>query len=282
MKKNKISYTKKELFWKILLTAALLLIAIMMVFPIAWMLSASFKHENVVFNIPIEWIPKQPTLSNFITAFTDFPYIHWYMNTIMVTIMVVILVLTVSSLAGYAFAKLEFSGKNIIFMLFISTMMIPVQVRIIPQFVIFKHLHLINTLASVYMPWMFNAFSIFMMRQFFMSIPNELIEAARIDGSGEFKTFFKVVIPLAKSQLSALLILAFTWGWNDYFGPLVYISDINKQVLSVGIGTFKGQYSSNFAVQMAGATLALIPIVIVYLCAQKNFIEGIALSGVKG
>lgn len=114
------------------------------------------------------------------------------MNTIMVTIMVVILVLTVSSLAGYAFAKLEFSGKNIIFMLFISTMMIPVQVRIIPQFVIFKHLHLINTLASVYMPWMFNAFSIFMMRQFFMSIPNELIEAARIDGSGNLKHFLRL------------------------------------------------------------------------------------------
>ena len=115
-----------------------------------------------------------------------------------------------------------------------------------------------------------------------MSIPNDLLEAARIDGSGEYRTFFKIVMPLAKSQLAALFILSFTWGWNEYFGPLVYISDPQKQVLAVGIASFKGQYSNNFAVQMAGATLALVPIIVVYLCAQKHFIEGIALSGVKG
>jgi len=166
--------------------------------------------------------------------------------------------------------------------MFIATLMIPMQVRIIPQFMMFKAFDMINTHWTITVPWMYNAFSIFLMRQFFMSIPDELIEAARIDGSNAYRTFWEVVLPLAKPSLTALTVLSFTWGWNAYFGPLIYISDTNKQVLSVGIATFKSQYAENFATQMAGATLALVPIIIVYLFAQKQFIEGIALSGVKG
>lgn len=267
---------------RVLLTALLVIVGILMVFPILWMLSASFKFESDVFKIPIEWIPAHPNFDNYRMALTEFPYINWYMNTIISTACIVFLVLFISSLSGYAFAKMNFAGKNIIFSLFIATMMIPAQVRTIPQFIIFQKMGLINELPSIILPWAFNAFSIFMMRQFFMSIPNDLLEAARIDGSGEYRTFFQIVLPLAKAQLSALFILSFTWGWNEYFGPLVYISDPKKQVLSVGIASFKGQYSNNFAVQMAGATLALIPIIGVYLFAQKYFIEGIALSGVKG
>ncbi|MGV8979734.1 carbohydrate ABC transporter permease [Clostridium sp.] len=267
---------------KVTLTAILAIVGSIMVFPIAWMISASFKFESDVFKMPIEWIPKNINLDNYKIAITQFPYINWYINTIVITAGIVFVVLFIGSVSGYAFAKLDFKGKNIIFIMFISTMMIPVQVRIIPQFMMFNSLGIINTRLSVVLPWMYNAFAIFLMRQFFSSIPNELIEAARIDGCNEYRIFLKIVLPLAKSQLSALFILAFTWGWNDYFGPLVYISDPLKQVLSVGIASFKGQYSSNFAVQMAGATLALIPIIIVYLLAQKNFIEGIAMSGVKG
>lgn len=273
---------KREIAGKAVITLFLAIVGIIMVFPIAWMISASFKYESDVFRVPIEWIPKNPNFENYITAFTDFPYINWYINTIIATAGIVFLVLFVSSLSGYAFAKMNFKGKNLVFMLFIATMMIPVQVRTIPQFLIFQKMGLINKLPSIILPWAFNAFSIFMMRQFFMSIPNDLLEAARIDGSGEYRTFFKIVMPLAKSQLAALFILSFTWGWNEYFSPLVYISDPKKQVLAVGIASFKGQYSNNFAVQMAGATLALLPIIIMYLCAQKHFIEGIALSGVKG
>lgn len=273
---------KKEIAVKLFITLFLIIVGIVMVFPIAWMISASFKFESDVFRVPIEWIPENPNFENYITALTDFPYINWYINTIIATACIVFLVLFVSSLSGYAFAKMNFKGKNLIFMLFIATMMVPVQVRTIPQFLIFQKMGLINELPSIILPWAFNGFSIFMMRQFFMSIPNDLLEAARIDGSGEYRTFFKIVMPLAKSQLAALFILSFTWGWNEYFGPLVYISDTKKQVLAVGIASFKGQYSNNFAVQMAGATLALVPIIVVYLCAQKHFIEGIALSGVKG
>lgn len=274
MKKNKIK--------KIILTVLLGLFGIVMVFPIFWMISASFKYEGDVFKVPIEWIPKNPNYSNYLDAIQNFPFLDWYKNTICVTFLVVFLVITVSTAAGYAFAKLNFKGKNLIFAIFISTMMIPVQVRIIPQFLFFQKVGLINTVYSVALPWMFNAFSIFMMRQFFTSIPNDLLEAARIDGCNEYITFFRIVLPLAKSQIVALLILAFTWGWNEYLSPLIYINDVKKQVLSVGIASFKGQYSANFAVQMAGATLALVPIIVIYLFAQKHFIEGIALSGVKG
>lgn len=263
-------------------TVLLAVLGVVMVFPLAWMISASFKYESDVFQMPIVWIPETLNTSNYVAAVTEFPFAHWYMNTALVTVYIVFFVLFVSTLAGYAFAKLNFAGRDIIFFLFIATMMIPVEVRIIPQFMIFKSLGLINNLLSVALPWMFNAFSIFLMRQFFTSIPDDLIHAARIDGCNEYTTFLKIILPLAKSQITALFILAFTWGWNEYFSALIYINDPLKQVLSVGIASFKGQYSTNFAVQMAGATLALIPIIVVYFFAQKHFVEGVALSGVKG
>lgn len=273
---------KKELLNKCLLTAFLGILGIVMVFPIIWMVSASFKYESDVFKMPFELIPSRICMDNYQAAVTEFPFVQWYTNTFISTMCIVFLVLFISSLSGYAFAKLNFKGKNFVFMLFISTMMIPIQVRIIPQFMMFKSLGMINKLSSIIVPWAYNAFAIFLMRQFFTSIPDEIIEAARIDGASEYRTFFTIVMPLAKSQLMALLILAFTWGWNEYFGPLVYINDPLKQVLSVGIASFKGQYSANYAVQMAGATLALIPIIVVYLIAQKHFVKGIAMGAVKG
>ncbi|MFE0400129.1 carbohydrate ABC transporter permease [Paenibacillus lactis] len=273
---------RREGLSMLILTLMLAVFGVLMVFPLAWMMSASLKYESEVFKMPIEWIPSKINVSNYITAMTEFPFLNWYMNTALVTLYIVCLVLSVSTIAGYAFAKLEFKGKDVIFMIFIATMMIPVEVRIIPQFMIFKSLGLMNNVISVALPWMFNAFSIFLMRQFFTSIPNDLLQAARIDGCNEYSTFFRIVLPLAKSQITALFILAFTWGWNEYLSPLIYISDVNNQVLSVGIASFKGEYSTNFAVQMAGATMALVPIIIVYLFAQRHFVEGIALSGVKG
>lgn len=264
------------------LSMVLGVIGIAMILPILWMVSSAFKYESDVFKIPMQWIPDYVNLNNFKTAVTDFPYFTWYFNTFKTTIIVVLVTLLFSSMSGYAFAKLKFKGKDFIFFLFIATLMIPVQVRVIPQFMMFKSWDMINKHWTITLPWIYNGFSIFLMRQFFTSIPNELIEAAKIDGSNDYWTFFKVVLPLAKPSLSALGILSFTWGWNAYFGPLIYISDTAKQVLAVGIASFKAEYSNNFSVQMAGSTLALIPIIIVYLIAQKQFIEGIALSGVKG
>lgn len=273
---------QKKLTIKVLLTTILGAVGLAMVLPVVWMLSSSLKYEADVFKMPMEWIPKYLNLNNYSTALSETDYFLWYFNTAKTTIMIVLLVLFFSSLSGYAFAKLKFKGSNVIFFLFISTLMIPMQVRIIPQFMMFRAWDQINTHWPIVLPWMYNGFAIFLMRQFFMTIPDDLLEAARIDGANEYKTFWTVVLPLAKSSLVALTVLSFTWGWNAFFGPLIYISDSTKQVLAVGIASFKSEYSENFATQMAGATLALIPIIVVYLLAQKQFIEGIALSGTKG
>lgn len=278
LKQNKMKKTPSDIALSIILFG----IGLLMVLPMFWMFSTSFKYEADVFAMPIEWIPSNPTINNYVTIFQEFPYLTWLKNTVFTTACIVFLVLTFSSLAGYAFAKLDVIGKNIVFFLFVSTMMVPAEVRVIPQFMLYQKLGLINTHASIIVGWSYSAFAIFMMRQFFMSVPDELIEAARIDGSGEFRTFFTIVLPIAKSQLAALGLLAFTWGWNQYFAPLIYINKTNMQVLSVGIASFKSTYGNNFALQMAGASLALIPMIVVYLLAQKQLIEGIATSGIKG
>lgn len=204
------------------------------------------------------------------------------MNTLKITFLIVVSTLMFASLSGYAFAKLQFKGKNIIFFSFIATLMIPVEVRAIPQFMFFRAFGLINTHYAVVLPWIYNSFAIFLMRQSFITVPDELIEAAEIDGCSEYRTFWQVAFPLVKPSLIALTILSFTWGWNDYFGPLIYINDVNKQVISVGIASFKTEYADNFGAQMAGASLALIPVIIVYISAQKYFVEGAILSGIKG
>ena len=274
--------TFKQILFKTIISLILGVIGIAMALPILWMTSSSFKYESDVFKMPMEWIPSYLNLNNYIFAVTEFPYFQWYFNTIKVTFFIVGSTLLFSSLAGYAFAKLKFRGRNVIFSLFISTLMIPTQVRIIPQFMFFRMCGFIDTHYAIILPWVYNSFSIFLMRQFFMSIPDDLIESARIDGCNEYRTFWQIVLPLANSSLVALTILSFTWGWNFYFGPLIYINDINKQMLSVGIATFKSEYTDNFGTQMAGATLALLPVITVYMLAQKHFIEGIALSGIKG
>ncbi|MFI3173060.1 MAG: carbohydrate ABC transporter permease [Eubacteriales bacterium] len=273
----------REFIKKLIVTIILALGAIVMVMPVVWMLSTSFKLETEVFRFPIEWIPANPTIDNYIKAFTQFNYSYWYMNTIRNAIIIVVSTLIVSSLSGYAFAKINFKFKNVIFLMYIAALMIPQEVRLIPQFILYRTLGLTNTMWAVVLPWMlFTGFSIFFMRQAFMVIPDELVEAAKIDGAGIFRIYSQICLPLVKTSLIALGVLSFTWGWNDYTGPLVYISDSKKQVLSVGIASFRAQYATNFALQMAGATLALVPVIVVYLIGQRYFVEGIASSGIKG
>lgn len=273
----------KKLINKLIKTTILALGGVLMLMPVVWMISTSFKTEGEVFKFPIQWIPENATLANYVRVFEQFPYWNWYLNTARNTILIVIFGLLFASMAGFAFAKINFKGKNLIFLIYISGMMIPSEIRLIPQFLMYKNLGLLNTMWAAVLPWIFFVgFSIFFMRQAFMSIPDELIEAAKIDGSGIVGIYLKICLPLVKSSFMALGILTFTWGWNDYTGPMIYISDLEKQVLSVGIASFKAQYSANYALQMAGASLGLIPIIIVYLIAQKHLIEGVASTGIKG
>ncbi len=273
---------QRERIKKAILFVFMLLVGIIMIIPLVWMISTSFKNEADVFNTPIEWIPNPVTLYNYERVLTDFPFVTWIFNTVWSTSWIVLVILLFGSLSGYAFAKLDFKGKGIIFLLFVSTMMIPIEVRLIPQFQMYQAMGIINTWLTLVLPWSFCAFAVFLMRQFFMSIPEELLEAARIDGAREAHIFFKIAFPLARPQLAALGILAFTWGWNQYLSALIYIRDIDKQILAVGIALLKDNMAENYGMQMAGATIALLPIIILYLILQKQFIEGVALSGVKG
>lgn len=272
---------RRELIRGISLSAILIFFGIVMVAPLFWMASASFKYETDVFAFPFILIPDPITLTNYQSLLFSFPYEKWYMNTLISTSGIIGLTLLFGSISGYAFAKLHFAGKNVVLAIFLSSMMIPVQVRLIPQFIMYRQWGIIDTLWCIVLPWAYNSLAIFLMRQFFTSLPDELMQAARIDGCSEYGIFAKIALPLAKSQLVALGVIAFQWGWNDYLGPLVYIGDTNKQILSVGIASVKGEYSSNFGVQMAGATLALIPVIVLYLFAQKHFVQGIAMTGIK-
>ncbi len=284
MDSSKMSKQRKDaLLWKTIRTILLTIGAIAMISPVAWMVSTSFKFEPDVFRFPIEWIPSNPTLSNYEKVLTGFEYDKWYFNTTRNTLLIVASTLAVSSMAGFAFAKLNFKFKNVIFMMYLAALMIPAEVRLIPQFIMYRNLGLTDTMWAVVLPWMlFTGFSIFFMRQAFMVVPNELMEAAKIDGCGYLRIYSIICLPLVKTSLVALAVLSFTWGWNDYTGPLVYISTSSKQVLSVGIASFKAQYAANYAMQMAGATLALIPVICMYLVGQKHFVEGIASAGIKG
>jgi len=274
-----IEFIKKK---NIILSIILLLFSLIMALPVFWMVSAAFKYESEIFDFPIKWIPDYLYLDNFKTVFNDFPYMNWYANTLVVTFFIVICTLIVSALAAYAFARMDFTGKGTIFAIYIATLMIPLEVRIIPQFLVFKELNLINTHMALVLPWLFNGFAIFLLRQFFVSIPFELSEAAKIDGCSEFRTFIQIILPLAKPALMSLTIITFTWSWNSYMPPLIYINSSTKQLISVGITTLRSQYVENFGGQMAGASLALIPVILVYLLAQKYFVEGVALTGIKG
>ncbi len=264
------------------LTIGLMVLSIIMALPLVWMISAAFKYETDIFTYPIQWIPQYLHLDNFRLIFQEFPYGGWYMNTLKVTALVVVFTLVVSAMAAYAFARMEFRGRAILFSLYIATLMIPLEVRIIPQFIFFKELKLLDTHTAVVLPWLFNGFAIFLLRQFFMSIPLDLSSAAKIDGASEFRVFWQIILPLAKPALMALTIITFAWSWNSYMPPLIYINSTAKQLVSVGITTLRSQYIDNYGAQMAGASLALIPVIVVYLCAQKYFVEGVALSGVKG
>ncbi len=280
---SNFSHTTRNLILKIVKTVLLAMLAVLMVIPVVWMLSASFKFEADVFGFPIQWIPENATLQNYEKAITDFPYFNWYINTLRNTIFIVCGMLLTSSMAGFSFAKLNFKGKNIIFLVFVAALMIPGEMRLIPQFLSYRELNILDTMWSVTLPWvLFVGFAIFFMRQAFMVVPNELIEASKIDGCGFLKIYYRICLPLVKNSLVALGILAFTWGWNDYTSPLIYLRTPENFVLSVGIASFRSQYAQNFALQMAGASMALIPIIVVYLVAQKYFITGIATAGIKG
>ena len=265
-----------------LLYVVLLILTAAMLIPFVWMLSASLKLDKDVFVFPIQWIPDNPRWMNYIDIWTKIPLLTFVGNTIKITLIVTFLQLLTSSFAAYAFAKLKFKYKDTLFMAYIATIAVPWQVYMVPQFMMMRNFGLNDSHLAIIFLQAFSAFGVFMMRQFYQGIPDELCEAARIDGMTEYQIYSKIMLPLSKPALSTLTIFTFVNTWNDFLGPLIYLKTESKKTLQLGLKMFISQYSSEYGLIMAASVLSLIPVLIVFLSLQKYFVEGIAATGVKG
>lgn len=266
----------------VLIYAALILMAFIMLIPFAWMLSASLKLEKDVFSFPIVWLPAKLQWNNYGEIWRKVPLLTGFLNTAKLTMFTTVLQLLTSSFAAYAFAKLEFKGRDTLFMMYVMTISIPWQVYMVPQYKLMTWLGLTDSHLGLILMHAFTAMGVFLMRQFFVSIPNELLEAARIDGLSEHGIWRKLMLPLSKPAIATLCITSFTFEWNDFMGPLIYLSSQKKKTIQLMLRMFNTQYSSNYAQIMAAATVALIPVLILFVFLQRYFVEGVASSGIKG
>jgi multiple sugar transport system permease protein len=253
-----------------------------MLLPFVWMLSASLKLDKDVFRFPIQWIPQVPQWGNYMRIWIQIPFLTFFTNTAKLTVIITFLQLFTSSFAGYAFAKLEFKGRDIIFLAYIASIAIPWQSYMVPQFIMMRRLDLVDTHTSLILLQAFSAFGVFLMRQFFISIPNDIIDAARIDGLSEYGIYFRIMLPLSKPALATLTIFTAVFVWNDFMGPLIYLNTQALKTIQLGLRLFIMQYSANYALIMAASLVSLIPVVILFLAFQRFFVEGIASTGVKG
>lgn len=285
LKNTEISEKPGKKKKKILLTIVSLLICLVMVTPFVYMLSASFKYSADVTKNPLQLISDNPTLKNYIEVFSDQSYFRWFLNTFIVEAAVIVFTFLVVSLAAYGFARLEFRGKNVLFMYIVAGMMVPADLTIIARYLEFRYMGLVNSLLVLIIPALFNAWLLFVLRQFFVSIPMELTEAALIDGCGHLKIWYRIVLPLSKSAVTTVVVFCFIWTWNNYLEPSVFIMDMDKQVLAVGIKYFAQSMTgagTNVPLLMAASCISMIPVLIIFLLMQDQLIEGIASSGIKG
>ncbi|MBY5864399.1 carbohydrate ABC transporter permease [Rhizobium leguminosarum] len=262
--------------------AIVIVVTLIMLMPFAWMLSASLKLSRDVFAFPIEWIPSEPQWQNYVDIWTKIPLALFIYNTSKLTIIVTLLQLLTSSFAAYAFAKLNFPYKNTLFLGYIATIAMPWQVYMVPQFLLMREFGLNNTHLALICLQAFTAFGVFLMRQFYMSIPTELCEAARIDGMNEYQIWARIMLPLSKPALSTLTIFTFVTTWNDFLGPMIYLTKTELKTVQIGLRMFISQYSAEYGLIMAASVVALIPVLVVFLSLQRFFVEGIASTGLKG
>jgi multiple sugar transport system permease protein len=257
-------------------------VGLLMITPFLFMLSASFKLPGLVFVEPLRLIPRVVFLGNFQRVFSDRLYPLWYWNSIRIVLLTIPLRGFVVSLAAYAFARLRFRGKNLLFLLFMATMMITPEATLVPRYLLYKAFGLIDNQWAIIVPAVFDVFFLFMLRQFFMTIPQELSEAAFIDGYGHLRIYWRIILPLSAPALVTMILFTFIWIWNDYANPFVFINSMKKQLITTGLQFFQSREGANYALQMAGATFAVIPTVILFTLTQKYFVQGIATSGIKG
>ena len=260
----------------------LLPIALVMVVPLLWMVVTSLQTLNETRHYPPTLIPHSLQWHNYSVIIRHTPFVRWFVNTTIVTVVVVIGNLILCSLAGYAFARIRFFGRDVAFVLVLATLMVPFQVIIIPEFLIVRSLGMIDTLGALILPNLAGAFGIFLLRQFFRTLPIELEEAARIDGCSRLGVLVKIVLPLSGPALATLAVVTFLWTWNDFLWPLIVLYNQNNYTLQLGLATFQGAHQSTTNLLMAVNVLSMLPILLLFFLAQRYFVRGIATSGLKG
>lgn len=273
---------KKEFVSKTILMTILIILSFLVLLPFLWMLSSSIKVDNEVFSVPIQWIPTHPRWANFKDLWKQISFLTYYKNTVKLSVIITLVQLFTSSFAAYGFAKMKFPGKNILFIGYIATIAIPWQVYMVPQFIMMKKVGLVDTHLSIILLQAFTAFGVFLLRQFYFSIPEEISEAARIDGLSEYGIYFRIILPLSKPALATLTIFTFVNTWNDYLGPMLYLNSNELKTIQLGLQMFITQYDAQYGLIMAASVVSVIPVIILFLLTQKFFIEGIATTGLKG
>lgn len=278
-----VGYRKKfRVGWLTLAYIALAAVTACMIVPYIWMLSSSLKLNKDVFSFPMVWIPENIRWQNYVDIWQRIPLGKFIYNTAKLSIIVTILQLLTSSFAAYAFAKLRFRGRNLLFLSYIATIAIPWQAYMVPQFIMMREFGLNNTHLAIIFLQAFSAFGVFLMRQFYQNIPDELCEAARIDGLSEYGIWARLMLPLSKPALSTLTIFTFVTTWNDFLGPMIYLTKTELKTIQIGLRMFISQYSAEYGLIMAASVVSIIPVLIIFLALQKNFVQGVASSGIKG
>ena len=261
-----------------LLVAAALILA----GPFVWEILTSFKSLTEIAQVPPTLLPSQWRFSNYRDVFSGLPFSTMFVNSIINALARTTAQLLLCSMAAFAFARIDFPGRRVLFGIFLSVLLVPAQLLVIPQYQIIQGMHLLNTVPALFIPGMFSAFGTFLLRQFFLSLPAELEEAARLDGANPLRIYWSILLPLARPGLIALGILTLLWSWNDLLWPLIVTTDTRKMPLSVGLASLQGQYTTNYPVLMAGSLIATLPVIVTFIILQKHVIEGIAFSGSKG
>jgi multiple sugar transport system permease protein len=255
--------------------------ALVMVAPFIWMLSTSFKPQAETITFPPQLLPKRPTLENYTQVFERLNMVRLYMNTAYVAVVKTVVNVYTSTLIGYVFGKFNFRGRDVLFYLVLSTWIIPFEVYMIPLYVMMVNMHLGNTYWALIIPEISSAYAVFLFRQFMFTIPNDLLDAARIDGAGEWRIFHSIVLPLARPVVATLVAFFFMWNWNDFLWPLIVLTTSDKYLLPLGLSMMVAEFGTQYGMLMAGASLAIVPVLMVFVSVQRYIIEGIALTGFK-
>lgn len=273
---------KQATFKKCIIYTGLILLSFTILVPFLWMISSSLKTSQDVFSVPMKWFPEAPIWENFSEIWTKVPMLLFFKNSFKLAIIITLLQVCTSTLAAYPFAKMQFPGRDIIFLSYVATIAVPWQVYMIPQFLVVRQLHLADTHLALILMQAFSAFGVFLIRQAYLGIPKELSEAARIDGLGEFGIYRTIMLPLVKPAIATLVIFTFVTVWNDYMGPMIYLNSNELKTIQLGLRMFVTQYSADYNLVMAAALISLIPVGVLFLSLQRFFIEGVATSGLKG